>query len=54
MTKAIENIAELFSNPDRDPIAEFRAQGLLPNETTDRIFTPEAAQVPASVATWPR
>ena len=47
MTKAIENIEELFTNPDRDPVAEFRAQGLLPSETTDRSYTPQAVQAPA-------
>lgn len=41
MTKAIENIEEFFISPDRDPIAEFRAHGLLPSETTDRIYTPQ-------------
>ncbi len=51
MTKAIENIEELFTDPNRDLIAEFRAQGLLPNQTTDRIYTPQAMQVPAGAAT---
>jgi len=37
MTKAIENLEELFISPDRHLIAEFHEQGLLPSETTDRI-----------------
>jgi len=51
MTKAIENLEELFVSQDRDPIAEFRAQGLVPSETTDRLYKPQAVQVPAGVAT---
>jgi len=47
MTKAIENLEELFISPDRHLIAEFHEQGLLPSETTDRIYTPQAVQVPA-------
>jgi hypothetical protein len=41
----------IVHQPGRDPIAELRSQGLLPNETTDRTYTPEAVQVPAGVAT---
>jgi hypothetical protein len=51
MTTTVTSIEELFRNPAADPVAEMRAQGLLPREITDKVYRPDPAVVqPASAS----
>jgi len=51
MTTTVTSIEELFRNPDADPLAEMRAQGLLPREITDKPYRPDPAVIQPASAT---